>query len=101
MAILYLSENLRAISCCFQSVRFDPKLWRCLCTLGISRTKLTRRCCRAGVKKQKPPEPSEAPLQPTTMASNDLFSRMPQFEQDFILPTQDSWHLQISSHGRQ
>ena len=64
MATRYSGEALRAISACSQKARLNVNLWGMLCKLGISRTKPTRRGCRAGLRKQ------QLPRRPILLASS-------------------------------
>ena len=93
--VRYSGEALRAISAGSQRARLDVNLWGMLCKLGISRTKPTRRGCRAGLRKQQLPRPpillaSSTPNGPPSCTLTGS-------ERDFISLSQDGGHLNIST----
>ena len=90
----YSGEAFRAISACSQKARLNVNLWGMLCKLGISRTKPTRRGCRAGFRKQKLPQP---PILLASSTPNGPPSCTLRSERDFISLSQDGGHLNIST----
>ena len=90
----YSGEAFRAISACSQKARLNVNLWGMLCKLGISRTKPTRRGCRAGFRKQKLPQP---PILLASSTPNGPPSCTLRSERDFISLSQDRGHLNIST----
>ena len=94
MATRYSGEASRAISACSKKDRLNVNLWGMLCKLGISRTKPTRRGCRAGFRKQKLPRP---PILLASSTPNGPPSCTLRSERDFISLSQDGGHLNIST----
>ena len=77
-----------------KKARLNVNLWGMLCKLGISRTKPTRRGCRAGFRKQKLPQP---PILLASSTPNGPPSCTLRSERGFISLSQDGGHLNIST----
>ena len=69
MVLTFSRSALIAISAATPKNLLPSRLWRTLCSAGVSRTEPTRRACRAGTRKQRTPS--------TSICSTEMFDCSP------------------------